>query len=141
MAHGRCAVLANSHRHVGGVWAWAIVAEWFARCESRAGVERVDWCECFMDPSLQAYVFEAALSGDSEEVVKHRAANAQAADMPSGVHGLQLRVPIIEPLERADRDQSSRRRMLKRVTAGSSRPSTSSACASCGGLCKRPNAR
>jgi hypothetical protein len=58
-----------------------------------------------MDPSLQAHVFETALSGDGEEMVKHRAANAQAADMLSRVHRLQLRMLIIEPLERADRDQ------------------------------------
>jgi hypothetical protein len=50
-------------------------------------------------------VFEAALAGDSEEIVKHRAANAPAADMLSRVHCLQLRVLIIKPLERADRDQ------------------------------------
>lgn len=56
-------------------------------------------------PGLQAYVFEAALSGDGEEMVEHRAANAQAADMLSGMHRLQLRVLIIEPLERADRGQ------------------------------------
>jgi hypothetical protein len=50
-------------------------------------------------------MFEAPLLGDSEEMVKHRAANAQATDMLSGVHRLQLRVLIIEPLERADSDQ------------------------------------
>jgi hypothetical protein len=55
-----------------------------------------------MDPSLQAHVFEAALSGDSEEMVKHRAASAQATDMLSRMHRLQLRVPIIEPLDPAD---------------------------------------
>ena len=38
-------------------------------------------------------------------MVKHRAANAQAADMLSRVHRLQLRVPIVKPLERADRYQ------------------------------------
>jgi hypothetical protein len=58
-----------------------------------------------MDPSLQAHVFEAALAGDSEEMVKHRAANAQAADMPSRVHRLQLRVVIVKPLERPNCDQ------------------------------------
>jgi hypothetical protein len=57
-----------------------------------------------MDPSLQAHVFEAALSDDSEEMVKHRAANAQATDMLSRMHRLQLRVLIVKPLERADRD-------------------------------------
>ncbi len=58
-----------------------------------------------MDPSLQAYVFEAALSRDGEEMVKHRAANAQAADLLSRVHRLQLRLLIVEPLECPDRDQ------------------------------------
>ncbi len=58
-----------------------------------------------MDPSLQAYVFEAVLAGDSEEMVKHRAANAEAADVLSRVHCLQLCVLIVKPLERADRDQ------------------------------------
>jgi hypothetical protein len=38
-------------------------------------------------------------------MVKHRAANAPAADMLSRMHRLQLRVPIVKPLERADRDQ------------------------------------
>lgn len=50
-------------------------------------------------------MFEAPLADDSEEIVKHRAANAQATDMLSRMHRLQLRVLIIKPLERADRDQ------------------------------------
>jgi hypothetical protein len=58
-----------------------------------------------MDPSLQAHAFEAALSGDSQEVVKHCAADAQATDMLGRVHCLQLRVLIVKPLERADCDQ------------------------------------
>ena len=58
-----------------------------------------------MDPVFQAHVFEAALTGDSEEIVKHRQANAKATDMLSRMHRLQLRVLIIKPLERADRDQ------------------------------------
>ena len=98
-------VFADPHRHIGGVWTAAVVAEWLARYKSRSGVERTGWRECFMDPSLQAYVFEAALSRDGEEMVKHRAANAQAADMLSRVHRLQLRLLIVEPLECPDRDQ------------------------------------
>ncbi|HEX3519359.1 MAG TPA: hypothetical protein VHT29_10025 [Solirubrobacteraceae bacterium] len=43
--------------------------------------------------------------GDGEEVVKHRAANAHAADTLSRVHRLQLRAPIVKPLERTDCDQ------------------------------------
>jgi hypothetical protein len=85
----------------------AIVAEWLARCESRACVERASWRKCFHGASLQAYVFEAPLAGDGEEMVKHRAANAQATDMLSGMHRLQLRVLIVKPLECADRDQLS----------------------------------
>ena len=81
----------------------AVIAEWLARCESRAGVERTGWRECFMDPGLQAYAFEAALSGDGEEMVEHCAAYTQAADILGGMHCLQLRVLIIEPLEGADR--------------------------------------
>jgi integrase len=50
-------------------------------------------------------VFEAPLAGDSEEIVEHRAANAQATDVLSRMHRLQLHVLIIKPLERADRDQ------------------------------------
>lgn len=50
-------------------------------------------------------MFEAALAGDGEEIVEHRAANAQATDMLSRMHRLQLSVLIIEPLERADRYQ------------------------------------
>lgn len=82
-----------------------IVAEWLARCKSRAHVERASWRECFHGPSLKAHAFEAALASDSEEIVKHRAANAQAADMLSRMHRLQLRVLIVKPLECADRDQ------------------------------------
>jgi hypothetical protein len=40
-------------------------------------------------------------------MVKHRSADALAADMIGCVHRLQLGVLIIEPLERADRDQLS----------------------------------
>lgn len=58
-----------------------------------------------MDPSLKAHAFEAALAGDSKEIIKHRATNAQAADMLSRMHRLQLRVLIVKPLECADRDQ------------------------------------
>lgn len=58
-----------------------------------------------MDPSLQAHAFEAALAGDSEEIVKHRTTDAQTADMLGRMHRLQLGVLIIKPLERADRDQ------------------------------------
>ena len=50
-------------------------------------------------------MFKAALAGDREEMVKHRSTNAQATDMLDRVHRLQLRVPIVKPLERADRDQ------------------------------------
>ena len=96
---------ADPHRHVGAVWALAIVAEWLARRESRARVERASRRECFHGSGLQAHAFEAALAGDSEEIVKHRAADALAADMLSRVHRLQLRVLIIKSLERTDRDQ------------------------------------
>ena len=96
---------ADPHRHVGAVWALAIVAEWLARRKSRARVERASWCKCFLDPCLKAHAFEAALAGDSEEMVKHRAADAPAADMLSRMHRLQLRVLIIKSLERTDRDQ------------------------------------
>ena len=82
-----------------------IVAEWLARRKSRAHVERASWRECFHDPSLQAHAFKAALASDREEMVKHRSTNAQATDMLDRVHRLQLRVPIVKPLERANRDQ------------------------------------
>ncbi len=58
-----------------------------------------------MDPSLEAHVSEATLAGDSEEMVKHRAADALAAEMLGRMHRLQLGVLIVKPLERADRDQ------------------------------------
>lgn len=98
-------LVANPHRHVGGVWTLAIVAEWLTRCKSRAHVERASWRKCFMDPSLKAHAFKAALAGDSEEIVKHRAGDTQAAGMLSRVHRLQLGVLIVEPLKRADRGQ------------------------------------
>jgi hypothetical protein len=98
-------LVANAHRHVGGIRTRVIVTEWLARRESRAHVERASWRKCFHDPSLQAHTFKAALAGDSEEMVKHRSTDAQATDMLGCVHRLQLRVPIVKPLERADRDQ------------------------------------
>lgn len=99
------AALANAHCHVGGVWTLAIVAEWLARCKSRVHVERAGRHKRFVIPSLQAHMFEAPLLGNGEEMVKHRAANAHAADMLRRMHRLQLRVLIAMLLERADRDQ------------------------------------
>jgi hypothetical protein len=78
----------------------------------------------------------APVAGNAEEMGQHGPADAAASCRLRGVHRLQLAVARVKPLQRADYEESSPpQRKLKNATAGSSRPSMSSAWTSSGGLC------